>query len=101
MPDDAVITTQDFCSTALAEVEELPCFGLRGILPHKLTIIDDQYLPPDLPHLRFTNVSEDQLWESGTYYGDASGGEFSSVPRIRRVGCAVAHIIPQGACFWG
>ena len=38
---------------------------------------------------------------SGTYYGDASGGDFSSVPLIRRVGVGLCSISPQGNLLFG
>ena len=75
----------------MSEVE--PCLWLRGILPAKYTILSEQYKPPDLMSLSFTNrISDPIVWGSGTYYGDASGGIFSSLPVLRRVGVGVARM---------
>ena len=37
----------------------------------------------------------------GTFYGDASGGIFSSMPRIRRIGCGIVQIDATGELIWG
>ena len=39
--------------------------------------------------------------DSGTYYGDASGGEYSSYPEVRRVGCGFAFIDEEGELLFG
>ena len=44
------------------------------------------------------------IWENfnqGTFYGDASGGIFSSMPRIRRIGCGIIQIDGTGELVWG
>ncbi len=78
--DYAVVSTQIMCAKALADADSLPCFWLRGIIPQEFTKVDDSYAPPDEPnHTIISNIGE-AVWSSGTYYGDASGGEFSSLP---------------------
>ena len=37
------------------------------------------------------------MYTSGVYYGDASGGEYTKYPEIRRVGCAFAKIDDLGS----
>ena len=36
----------------------------------------------------------------GVFYGDASGGIFTSYPTIRRIGCGVVQIKPDGSLLW-
>ncbi len=99
--DYAVVSTQNLCAKALANADSLPCFWLRGIIPQELTKVEDSYAPPDEPnHTIISNIGE-AVWSSGTYYGDASGGEFSSLPAIRRVGCSVVFINTQGDLLFG
>ena len=38
---------------------------------------------------------------TGVFYGDASGGAFSSMPRIRRIGCGLVQIDESGSLIWG
>jgi len=40
-------------------------------------------------------------WSSRTYYGDASGGEHTSYNEIRRCGCAVVAVHPDGSLHFG
>ena len=41
------------------------------------------------------------VWNSGTYYGDASGGDFTTFAPIRRIGCGLAAIDSNGALIAG
>ena len=77
--DEAVQKTQHLVAAAARRAEELPCLWLRGILPQNLTITDpdNKYVPTE--ELVFHAVNpETSDWNSGVYYGDASGGEFTS-----------------------
>ena len=38
---------------------------------------------------------------SGIYYGDASGGEYSAFPEIRRVGCRLVRVDDTGTLMFG
>ena len=40
-------------------------------------------------------------WSSRTYYGDGSGGEHTSYNEIRRCGCAVVAVHPDGSLHFG
>ena len=66
---------------------DYPCLWLRGILPDGFINI-----PPDNAPVEQTTYTyiepENFCISSGTYYGDASGGEHTKYPDIRRVGCA-------------
>ncbi len=81
---------------------EFPCLWLRGILPSQFTDIDPQYVPPNTVKYTYINhTSTSIVWASGTYYGDASGGEFSSFAPIRRAGCGLAAISDDGTLRFG
>jgi hypothetical protein len=67
---------------------------LRGILPSD-TILPTPPLPPTedaIIHTINDNSYPLPNWESGIYYGDGSGGEFSSFPLIRRCGVGLCSI---------
>ena len=92
--DEAVAKSQRLISAAIKGSEKYPCMWLRGILPASKTQIPQNALPPDGITIRY--VSPPYVYGSGKYYGDASGGCFSSVPSLRRCGCAVVQIDEEG-----
>jgi len=98
--DDAVLNTQSLVSEAVAKAGTMPCLWLRGVLPQSLTTISREYLPSNDIVIKYENDPDGQ-WRSGTYYGDASGGEFTSYPELRRCGCGVAAIHPDGTLHYG
>ena len=90
---------------------------LRGILPLYLASIAPleeyigQWAPPDILEPTFEKYdcddSEFKIFSSGTYYGDASGGEFSCIPMLRRCGSGILRtkivnneIIKLWGCFF-
>ena len=75
-----------------AEVQSAiePCLWLRGILPAYRTEIEPDNLPPSEIVIRYDRRPES--YQSGKYYGDASGGEFTSYPSLRRCGCSVVQV---------
>ncbi len=100
--DRAVETTQCLIPAAQQLSVEYPCLWLRGILPSKFTDIDPQYDPSNELSVTYINNSGSEIiWGSGTYYGDASGGEFSSYPAIRRIGCGLSCILDDGSLSFG
>ena len=100
IPDEAVESTQALKRAALARHEEFPCLWLRGLLPSCLRRIDDQYLPPDAIKENIVKAPTEG-WPSSTYYGDASGGESSSISALRRCGCGKAQAGESGALKMG
>ena len=62
------------CKEAAKGVEFFHCFWLRGMMPAVFTEVPDEYGPKLVAHLEYVNV-QNEPWESGTYYGDASGGK--------------------------
>jgi len=89
-----VIDTQYLCNRAIANAVALPCLWLRGILPDHFTQVEKAHEPSIM--LSITIVSpENVIWNSGTYYGDASGGIHTQYPKLRRVGVGLARINPD------
>ena len=89
------------CQQAIEGVKEHPCLWLRGILPSEFTQIPSEHAnPPDELILNFVNP-EFQIWGSGTYYGDASGGENTHYQSLRRVGVAVVFCVKLGVTSFG
>ena len=75
---------------------------LRGILPLELASVEPhedfigQWAPPDILepfYEKYDNCPdlEYKIVSSGTYYGDASGGDHSSLPMLRRCGTGIIH----------
>jgi len=56
--------------------------------------------PHDMLSVSFTNPN-DVSWESGTYYGDASGGAHSEYNELRRCGCSVVKCTDAGSLLFG
>ncbi len=102
LEDPAVTSTQVLCPAAEAGSTDVPCLWLRGILPLRFTTLKQENLPPrDVYTTHINNTPSPPLWDTGTYYGDASGGDFSSVPLLRRVGVGVCRISPLGKLLYG
>ena len=111
--EESVSSTQSLCGAAQAQVLTHPCLWLRGILPRDLTNIPEEYLPTHDHKCTYTYINEGVLvdttdaqqanirWESGTYYGDASGGELTAYSELRRVGVAVCKIYDTGKLQFG
>ncbi len=100
--DDDVSRTQNLIPAAESGILTYPCLWLRGILPSKFTKVHIDALPSNEPNLQVIKVTSPQaVWASGTYYGDASGGEFTSYACIRRVGCGLAAVDATGNLLFG
>ena len=95
--------TQNLCDAACVRSLEEPCLWLRGILPAKYTHIGDECLLKDdidIVYIPNDNVCS-HIWTYNTYYGDASGGEFTQYPTLRRCGCGLASIDEAGNIIAG
>ncbi len=92
--DQAVVSSQKLIPAAIYWSGEFPCMWLRGILPAKKAQVPPEHLPPDDIVIKF--VTPPASYESGTYYGDSSGGQYTSTPPLRRCGCAVVQIDLNG-----
>ena len=95
--DEAVVSTQNLVQAAETHSKDIPCLWLRGILPSELTTVPEQYAAPD----EFTPIyiNPPTHYTSGKYYGDGSGGEFSSYSTLRRCGCSVVQVDSDGTKF--
>ena len=98
--DEAVQDTQHLQQTACEKAAAEPCLWLRGILPQKYTQISREYNPSDSLCITYINKNH-MKWDSGTYYGDASGGEFTAYNQLRRCGCGLAFINAEGLLVFG
>ena len=98
--DSAVTSTKYLERAAIANSAEHPCFWLRGLLPESLLQLSD--IPPPYEQPVITIHGPDApCWGSGTYYGDGSGGPYSSHPTIRRCGTGLAVINIAGELSYG
>jgi hypothetical protein len=87
-----VYKTQHLVTRARNEHEQNPAFWLRGLISSSMTEIPP---PHDSPtdELSITHINPEVAnWSSATYYGDASGGEYTSYNEIRRVGVSVVFV---------
>ena len=73
-----------------------PCMWLRGILPSSFTQLPVEHASPLDVLVSVLHQPENMLWDSGTYYGDASGGENTSFKELRRVGVAAVRVDLSG-----
>ena len=85
-----VQSTQCLITKAMSDFPTEPCLWLRGILPDKYIKIPIENEPPDTYDITWVTVPT--TINTGTFYGDASGGEFTAYPEIRRVGCSYIQI---------
>ena len=93
--DDRVTNTQCLIGSAQEHAAEFPCLWLRGILPFSLSH------PIPIPEPQTDAIAiilgDNIMWGSGTYYGDGSGGSFSSFPTIRRCGVGLVKVHHDGS----
>ena len=86
--------TQNLCYQAGID-EQHQCLWQRGLLPMDLVHIPPNHEPHTgaIPIIgNPNNLPANQLFVSGTYYGDGSGGVNSLYPRARRCGSAVIRM---------
>jgi len=87
----AIQKTQIHITQAYYEAAHFPCLWLRGILPKALATFippcadfdSNLHRYPPVPHM-------DGGWPGGHYFGDGSGGEYTSHPDLRRCGVGLA-----------
>jgi len=96
-----VSKTQNLLEQARSNHEQYPAMWLRGILPRGFTDVPQPHnVPTSELNQQFINP-ESQPWDSGTYYGDASGGKHTAFKDIRRVGVAVVKCDQPGCTSFG
>jgi len=84
--------TKNIVTRARNEHEQNPAFWLRGLISSSMTAIPSPHNSPT-DDLSITHINPEVAnWSSATYYGDASGGEYTSYNEIRRVGVSVVFV---------
>jgi hypothetical protein len=101
--DEAVASTQHLVQAASSKSADQPCLWLRGILLQDSIVVPREAMPASTTNMNFINPEQFGV-TSGLYFGDASGGEHTRYPDIRRVGCAfvkmgIAEEVLVGAHF--
>ena len=101
-------STHYLVDTAKALAPEMPCLWYRGILPSNLCQVAEADLPIEHVEVFTVNANnvkiiiptQDIRFISGNYYGDASGGIYSSYPKITRCGCGLVQVSKDGSLLW-
>ena len=84
-------STDYLCSQAVPGSAELPCLWLRGLLPNSIILINTPF--PSSPSWQFVGKQPPgDVWDTGLYYSDASGGKYSSIPLLRRCGLGIVRL---------
>ena len=97
--DSRVKGTQELISQAKQGFEDYPCLWLRGMLPKGLVALNTPYVEED--EISYISHVPSSPWPDGTYHTDASGGEHSAIPAIRRCGLGIAYVAQDDASFSG
>ena len=94
-----IIETNKLAPQAVAD-NTRQCFWTRGLLPNDLISL----LPVDHPlshynpvfytHAHYRILVKDR-WPSGIYFGDGSGGKFTSHPALRRCGVGICLVVDE------
>ena len=92
MLDPRVVDSQYLKQSAVEGAEDNACLWLRGLLPLGLIPLSTPY--PDNMEWHYVGLDPPvhAAWPSGRYYTDASGGAFSSIKLLRRVGFAAVYL---------
>ena len=93
--DDEVRKTQHLVVVAQEKSNDFPALWLRGLLPASFIDIPPEASPTQQLNITYVNPIE-ATFESGIYYGDASGGDFTEYPDIRRVGVSFVKVGDNG-----
>ena len=94
----AIHDTNNLAHTAAVGCHDYPCLWLRGILPSNLVALPPGNEPPASPQYSITNplgTPASNMWTSGIYYGDGSGGSLAEYSSIRRCAFSVVFMGPQ------
>ena len=89
---------------ALAQADSAECFWQRGLIPSSWTEVPE---PPSETELVFTGINELKQGVVGAgsasipieIFGDASGGEDTSIRRFTRVGIAIVCVTSLLPCI--
>jgi hypothetical protein len=76
-------------------IEQWPCLWLRGLLPKSFVTVQTPYQQED--ELCFLDeVPAAGGWRFSKLWTDASGGEYGSIPQLRRCGIGITAITVTG-----
>ena len=84
-----ILATNKYIATATLEHLALPCLWLRGMLPIIRNASIDNFVSA-APVTYLGQHPQGHPWPGGLYGLDAGGGEFSSIPELRRCGIGIA-----------
>jgi len=84
--------SQHLVSKAAAGSIESPCLWYRGLLPLDFCKISTPFQQEAWLRVFGPDKPPTAAWPSGRYYTDGSGGLFTAVPRLRRVGVGIAVV---------
>ena len=83
----------------MSESQTNPCLWLRGLIPADLVEINPSYNPSDNLNIKYIGTPS---FNSGLYYGDASGGDYTSHTPLRRCGIGICKVRAiDGTQIWG
>ena len=94
LTEEEVTSTQGLIPAAERQANVMPCFWLRGLMPDHMSYIEDE---PTTQLIVTYDGPGQPSWGSGTYYGDGSGGEFTSHPLLRRCGVGISTVDAEGS----
>ena len=84
----AIKESNDLAGQAAAGQDSQTCLWLRGLVPVGMAPMASPFPAEDT--LSFLHGCSS--WDPGVYYTDASGGDWSAFPRLRRVGIGVVRL---------
>ena len=108
IPSPHILDSQYLKGQARAGADTHPCLWLRGLLPNSVMPVNTPVVEHDEFH--FVGDPPQQPWPGGLYFADCSGGQYTSIPLLRRCGVGICrlrdHIClegddPEQPMHWG
>ena len=97
-----VTESQHLVNKASDEYNTWPCLWLRGLFPKERVVVKGCE-PSEFVCHAISGPSQPEAglskWGSGVYFGDASGGVYTSYPTLRRVGVGIACFDEEDGAF--
>ena len=93
--DTIILDTNYLIDEAVADDEHQVLWN-RGLLPLDLVVIPQEFKPPFKHTIHFDQCMPGEVWGSGNYYGDGSGGENSRYHALRRCGSGLIKADSEG-----
>ena len=94
--EEDITNSQSLIQLAITEAATWPVFWFRGIVPSEAVSLPPDYVYHNhqsisiTGHGNFTVPEGSDTWPTGIYFGDASGGPYTDIPTIRRIGYGLA-----------